>query len=226
VVLAQLLRHDHLDFELLSVVLVVAALALAACLLELHLLGLLFVLLPTSRLGVGAAPAALRVLPLFPDRVYAVQVALDRCPLLSLDAFTLLFLVLFIVLVLLLGFDQALLLAALRLLLGRSLIDHGEIGLDIPGFYLELLHFVLPNGQRIFKLLSEVLIDGLTALQDGSSILKALNLFKDKTCSINFVLLTAVDGDDALPVLLLLIRQDLYLSTPRTLNYVPNHVPL
>ena len=74
--------------------------------------------------------------------------------------------------------------------------------------------------------MSEILIDGLTALQDGSSILKALNLFKDKTCSINFVLLTAVDGDDALPVLLLLVREDLDLRPSGSLDDVPDHVPL
>ena len=139
-----------------------------------------------------------------------------------------------------LALDKALFLTGIGLFLG-GLVDHGGIGLVLL-FLLGLVRVggsgsggdggcccccgVVPDGEGVFELLCEVLVDGLTALEDGSSIFKALNLFKDKTCSINFVLLTAVDGDDALPVLLLLVRQDLDLRSPGTLNDVPDHVPL
>lgn len=72
VVLPQLLRHHHLDLQLLTVVLVVARLTFAASLLaELHFLGFLFVLVSTSRTRVRLAStsASLRMLALFLDGV-------------------------------------------------------------------------------------------------------------------------------------------------------------
>lgn len=59
--------------------------------------------------------------------------------------------------------------------------------------------------ERVLELLSQVLIDALAGLKDGSSVLEALDLLHDEAGRIDFVLAGAVDGDDALLVLLLLV---------------------
>lgn len=65
---------------------------------------------------------------------------------------------------------------------------------------------VFSNGQGIFKLLCEIFVDGLATLEDRSSVFKALYLFHNEASCVYFVFLGAVDTDDALPILLLLVR--------------------
>ena len=77
---------------------------------------------------------------------------------------------------------------------------------DVPG---NLQHFcrvlrilnkllILMKRQGVLKLLCEILVDGLATLQDGSSILEALDLLEYQAGGINFVFAGAINGDDAL----------------------------
>ena len=80
--------------------------------------------------------------------------------------------------------------------------------------------------KRILELLSQVLIDRLTALEDGSSIFKALNLLHDEADSINFILFTAIDGDDALSVFFLFIWEYFDHGSSWSLNDISDHIAL
>lgn len=65
-------------------------------------------------------------------------------------------------------------------------------------------------------------------MEDGSSVLEALDLFKNEAGGIDFVFPGPIDGDDALPDIPfgLLIRQDFDLCSTRPLDDVPDHVAL
>lgn len=82
------------------------------------------------------------------------------------------------------------------------------------------------QGQRVLELLGQILIDGFAALQNGSSVLKAFDLFKDEAGGVDFVLACPVDGDDALAgvPLGLPVRQYLDLGSARPLRDVSDHV--
>lgn len=70
--------------------------------------------------------------------------------------------------------------------------------------HLSCYFFVLKmKRNRVFKLLNQVLIYGLPALQNGSSIFETLNLFQNKTCCINFVFNCSINWNYALFCILL-----------------------
>jgi hypothetical protein len=101
----------------------------------------------------------------------------------------------------------------------------GSIGIKeffVPMFMLVLL----VQRKGVFELLCQVLIDGLTTLQNGSSVFEALYLLHDETHSIDLILLAAVDGDNALPIFFLLIRQDFDHGSSRPLDDISDHIAL
>jgi hypothetical protein len=86
--------------------------------------------------------------------------------------------------------------------------------------------FVFVKGEGVFELLGEVLVDGLSALQDGSSVFEALDLLHDEADGIDFILFAAVDRDDALAVLFLLVGEDFDHGPSRPLDDVSDHIAL
>lgn len=54
-------------------------------------------------------------------------------------------------------------------------------------------------------MLSKVLVNGLAALQNGTTIFEALDLFYDEACCVDFVFFRAVDRYYALSVFFLLV---------------------
>lgn len=85
-----------------------------------------------------------------------------------------------------------------------------------------------PEGNTVLELLGEVLVDGLAALQDGPSILEALNLLEYETGRVNLVLPRAIYRYYALPgiPLRLLLREYFDLRAARPLDDVSDHVAL
>jgi hypothetical protein len=68
------------------------------------------------------------------------------------------------------------------------------LGFLLQQFWGFIDHFLsLVERQGVLELLCEVLVDGLAALQDGPSVLEALNLLEDQADRVDFVFPSPVD---------------------------------
>jgi hypothetical protein len=181
-------------------------------------------MLPRVAVGV-AAP---RPFSFLADGVDPFKVSLDGQPFLSFFLLLSFLLSFLSFLLILLALDESFLFAAITVLLvfvGRcgELSNMRAIGVKGLLFCSFLLIFLM-KGKRVLELLCKILVDAFAALEDGSSIFEAFDLFHDEADGIDLVLLAAVYGDYAFSVFLLLVRKDFYHGAARAFDDVSNHV--
>lgn len=157
--------------------------------------------------------------------IYPLKIALNSGSLFSLNPLSLLPLFFIVFLLFFFRLDQSLLLTGLFFnVLFAFLFNHLLRKGILPTLFPLNFSFILAQGQWVFELLGEILIDGSTALQNWASVFETLNLFHDEAGSIDFIFFAAVDGDDALSIFFLLVWKYFNLCAAGAVDDVSDHV--